>query len=465
MERRPFRRAPALAAGGVVLSLLLAGGTGAFADPLEESVAENVVVDVPDNTLPEPVAAAPEPEPEPAADEPTAVESVTAEPAAARTGPVGPAGLERDGVHSTEGPPEPPPATFDVMRNDDVIELVRAEFGESVVVAAIEANASDFDVSPRVLVQLKRSGVPERVIEAMIAAERAQRYSVPPVAEPAAAPPPAVAAAPVPAKPVETAPSISAEAFQRLTQTVEELAARTNAPPPPAPAPPKPAVEEDAALARAPRAWLVEANGRTAFAPTKPQVAHTDLKRASSTAMKTLQGLAGSALTFVNPVLGSGLSGLFRGGDDPSMTAVWALPGTSSPRVLPLGAVFEMDFASIPGIDPADYRPAIVQLVPTDDNYRLVGAAKTSVENKGMPNGPIIEESVEAQLETLARGRFRVTLSPSMGAGEYALVLRPIVENERRGRRRRNSESSLGQLLGSAASEALYLTWDFAIRG
>lgn len=370
---------------------------------------------------------------------------------------MGPAGVPREAPVPAMGPPEPPPATFDVMRNDDVLELVRAEFSEGVVVAAIEANASDFDVSPRVLVQLKRSGVPERVIEAMIVAERAQRYSVPPVAEPLAPAP--VAAAPEP----ESTPSISPEAFLRLTQTVEELAARASAPPP-APAPPKPTPEEDAALARAPRAWIVEANGRTAFPPTKPQVAHTDMKRGSATAMKTLQGLAGNALTFVNPVLGSGLSGLFRGGDDPAMTAVWALPGTSSSRVLPAGAVFEMDFASIPGIDPADYRPAIVQLVPTDDNYRLVGAAKTTAESRGMPNGPIIEESVEAQLEPLARGRYRVTLSSAMGAGEYALVLRPIVENDRR-RRRRDNENSLGQLLGSAASEALYLTWDFAIRG
>ena len=51
-----------------------------------------------------------------------------------------------------------------------------------------------------------------------------------------------------------------------------------------------------------------------------------------------------------------------------------------------------------------------------------------------------------------------------MGEGEYALVLRPIVDDSR-GRRRRNNESTLGQLLGGAANEALYLTWDFAVRG
>jgi hypothetical protein len=401
---RAWRRTFAFAASSTVLAWLLQGGTAALAF--------------------EPLAATP----------------------AEHDGPP----LE---VAVVEGPPEPPPATFDVMRNDDVVEFVRAEFGESTIVAAIEANATDFDVSPRVLVALKRAGVPDRVLEAMISAERASRQSTSAVAE-ASAPP------------AEQAnDGISPEAFARLSQTVEELAARASAPAPaptPAPKPPLDEVRDEPGPARAPRAWLVEANGRTVFAPSPAQVAHTEMKRASATAIKTLQSLAGTALTFVSPVLGTGLSGLFRG-DDPAMTAVWALPGLSSPRVLPAGAVFEIDFANIPGIDPAAYRPAIVQLVPTNDNYRLVGAAKTSAENKGTPRGPIIEEAVEASLEPLARGRYRVTLPASMGEGEYALVLRPIVDDSRG--RRRNNESTLGQLLGGAANEALYLTWDFAVRG
>jgi hypothetical protein len=436
--------------------LFLQGGREAFAlEPLEETPVELAPPDVaepeaaPELAL-EPEVAAAEPEPAPAPS-----------PAPALTEHTGPP-LE---VGPVEGPPEPPPpATFDVMRNDDVVEFVRAEFGESTIIAAIEANATDFDVSPRVLVALKRAGVPDRVLEAMIAAERASRQSAVAVTPaPASASEPEPEPDPEPPTAAPAHPGISPEAFARLTQTVEELAARTSAP---APAP-KPPLDEGAdgpGPARAPRAWLVDANGRTTFAPSPAQVAHTELKRASATAIKTLQNLAGTALTFVSPVLSSGLSGLFRG-DDPAMTAVWALPGLSSPRVLPMGAVFEIDFANIPGIDPAAYRPAIVQLVPTNDNYRLVGAAKTSAENKGTQKGPIIEEAVEANLEPLARGRYRVTLPASMGAGEYALVLRPVVDDSRSGRRRRNNESSLGQLLGGAANEALYLTWDFAVRG
>lgn len=49
-----------------------------------------------------------------------------------------------------------------------------------------------------------------------------------------------------------------------------------------------------------------------------------------------------------------------------------------------------------------------MQLVPTRDNYRLVGAAKTTESLSGAPSGPIIEELVAAQLTPLARGRYRV---------------------------------------------------------
>jgi hypothetical protein len=40
-------------------------------------------------------------------------------------------------------------------------------------------------------------------------------------------------------------------------------------------------------------------------------------------------------------------------------------------------------------------------------------------------------------------------------------VLRPISETRRE--RRRNSEGSLGELLGGSTSQILYLTWEFSI--
>jgi hypothetical protein len=119
---------------------------------------------------------------------------------------------------------------------------------------------------------------------------------------------------------------------------------------------------------------------------------------------------------------------------------------------------------TIPGVDPDRYQPQIVQLVPTQDNYRLVAAAETDGANAGaLPRGPIIEESVDTESTRLGRGQYRVAPKLPLGPGEYALVLRPIPEPGRS--RRRDRETSLGELLGGSTSQILYLTWEFSIAG
>ena len=130
--------------------------------------------------------------------------------------------------------------------------------------------------------------------------------------------------------------------------------------------------------------------------------------------------------------------------------------------MLDLAPVFEIDYAHIPGVDPDRYQPAIVQLVPTNDNYRLVAAAETDGASTGaLPRGPIIEESIATESTRLGRGQYRVAPKMALGPGEYALVLRPISETRRE--RRRNTEASLGELLGGSTSQILYLTWDFSV--
>jgi len=63
----------------------------------------------------------------------------------------------------------------------------------------------------------------------------------------------------------------------------------------------------------------------------------------------------------------------------------------------------------------------------------------------------------------IGRGHYEVALTAPLAPGEYALVLRPIVEQRSRGRRR--SDGSLGELLGGGSSQVLYMTWDFSIGG
>jgi hypothetical protein len=331
--------------------------------------------------------------------------------------------------------------------NDEVLEMANAQFSDSTILAVIGANPTRFDVSPRTLVALKSAGVSERVIEAMLAAETAKKQIAVTAVEAARDSETETGAA---------ASQLPTEEFTKLSEMIERLAAQQEAaavarrePDPPLRADPSP------------RAWIVGPADKTALAPTIAQVAFTDQGRGRR--LETLQGLAGKALAFVNPGvsgIATTLGGLFV--SEEKRTAVWALASTSAGRELGAGIVFEIEFAHIPGVDPDKYQPAIVQLVPTNDNYRLVAAAKTEGANTGaMPSEPIVEELVATKLTRIARGHYRAVPASALDAGEYALVLRPIAQTERR--RRRNSETSLGELLGGGTSQILYLTWDFSV--
>jgi hypothetical protein len=327
--------------------------------------------------------------------------------------------------------------------NADVQAMIEAEFSDSTIVSVIGANDVQFDLSPRALVALKVAGVSEQVIEAMIAAEAAKTRSAEP--EPSRA---------------ELAETQASVEYARLTTMIEQLAAKQDAAEKAQRAPEPPASRADPA----PRVWLIQTTERAAIAPTIAQVAFAGASRRGER-MKNLQGIAGQALAFVNPAvsgIATTLGSMFR--PDEERTAVWALAATSSARVLDFNPLFEIDYAHIPGVDPDRYQPAIVQLVATKDNYRLVAAAETDGANTGaLPRGPIIEENVDAERTRLGRGQYRVAPKSPLGPGEYALVLRPIPESGRA--RRRNAEASLGDLLGGSTSQILYLTWDFSIAG
>ena len=61
------------------------------------------------------------------------------------------------------------PAATNTLTNASVVKLVRAGFREKTVIAIINARPVRFDLSPDRLIELKKSGVPERVILAMLA--------------------------------------------------------------------------------------------------------------------------------------------------------------------------------------------------------------------------------------------------------------------------------------------------------
>ena len=75
------------------------------------------------------------------------------------------------------------------LSNQDVISMVKNLLPESVILAAIKSNDTDFDVSATGLIALKKAGVTPKVMEAMLAAANNKKNA-------ASAPPPAAPAAP-----------------------------------------------------------------------------------------------------------------------------------------------------------------------------------------------------------------------------------------------------------------------------
>ena len=61
------------------------------------------------------------------------------------------------------------PAASTTLTNASVVKLVRAGFREKTLIAIINARPVRFDLSPDRLIELKKGGVPERVILAMLA--------------------------------------------------------------------------------------------------------------------------------------------------------------------------------------------------------------------------------------------------------------------------------------------------------
>jgi hypothetical protein len=81
----------------------------------------------------------------------------------------------------------------EVLTNDSVISMVKGGLGEAVVLARIRSSPANFDTSTNSLLALKKAGVSDKVIEAMVSAPRSGAAAAAP-----AAPTPAATSAPSP---------------------------------------------------------------------------------------------------------------------------------------------------------------------------------------------------------------------------------------------------------------------------
>jgi hypothetical protein len=88
-----------------------------------------------------------------------------------------------------------PSIAQDVLTNDGVVKMVKAGLPESVIVQKIRTSERKFDTSTDALIKLKGAGVPDKIIEAMMApaAGAATAATSPPPAAPATSAAPIIA--------------------------------------------------------------------------------------------------------------------------------------------------------------------------------------------------------------------------------------------------------------------------------
>jgi len=145
----------------------------------------------------------------------------------------------------------------------------------------------------------------------------------------------------------------------------------------------------------------------------------------------------------------------------PSMTYVWGLAGRKSARELTdPDPRFQLSYGDIPGVDPDAFEPAIVKLVQTGDNYRLVGATRTKMNMKNMMSGSgpengkwISEERWPTRVYKEERGFYVLRVDQPLEPGEYAVVLRPV-------KGYKAAPSGLG-----GHAQVFYSVWDFSVPG
>lgn len=101
------------------------------------------------------------------------------------------------------GGPAPRAEAQEVLTNDSVVSMVKGGLSEGVVLARIRSSPANFDTSTNSLLALKKAGVSDKVIEAMVSAPRSGAAAAAPAAPTPAAPSAATSAPP---------PSVSASA-------------------------------------------------------------------------------------------------------------------------------------------------------------------------------------------------------------------------------------------------------------
>ncbi len=300
------------------------------------------------------------------------------------------------------------------LTNDDIVKMTKSGLNESVIVNAIRANPTQFDVSASALINMNKAGVSQKVLDAMIEAAGKQKSQ---------------------AQAITAAPASSAAG-----STPTAASATPSAP----------------VTVGQPTVTLVQGGAKLNLAADKTQIAQTKTNADSLNALASdavlgqvlqtaVQGAATEAMIRSHSAIGAtmiGQTGGIMGGlmgkkKKPTVTYVWALAGQTAANAAPNTPAFEVNFAGIPGVNPEEYQPVLVKLVPTQSNWRLVGAtqAKSDAQESALADWEVyssfIEQGVPVQAKKVTAGQYQVSPASALAPGEYGLVLRPMAKNKK----------------------------------
>jgi hypothetical protein len=340
---------------------------------------------------------------------------------------------------SAQAPPPgqaapPPPGQAKPLVNDDILKMVKAGLPESTIIGAMQANPTDFDVSPAGLIALHDAGVSQAIMDAMLAAKSGK-----PAVRPRATTP--------------RTPSASGRSSGK-------------------PAPPTPAVH--------PAVMILQGETRQEINIERTQVTQTTAKAKSLGALSTdkllNQGIktgvsgamdhvgGGGVGDSVGNTAGAMLGGLMSSSTKPKkLTYVWALPNLVSAVVAASETpAFEVSMGKTRGVTPEEYAPAVVALTPTPNGMRLVcategqeGAGRSSLTSWPVYSG-FMEDRVAAEVQSSAPGVWQIRVSKPLLPGEYAVVLRALSKDKK----------IAGQDVARAQGDGLLLNsaWSFSVK-
>jgi hypothetical protein len=297
------------------------------------------------------------------------------------------------------------------LTNADVINMVKSNLPESVIVSAIQSHPGKFDTSTSGLIALHRAGITENEMNAMMAASGKGSGG---------------AGVPRPSEGGGSAASAADNGAMPQSKS------------------------------RMPRLVVVQGNSTQELKLEKTQLAETKTKPSSMRALaadsavtQAMQAGVGTATYAAATHMNSGIGGstvqqagsIFSGvmsHRTPTVTYVWGVPSPASGNVLQsTKPSFTLDFSRTIGINPDDYQPAIVKLTPAQNTCRVVGATQGKEDIRSSPAADwqmyshFLEESVASTPQKTGPGKYKIAANSELVPGEYGIVLRPVSKEKK----------------------------------